>query len=219
MAAASVVFAPAIAWTQADKGAEMLVPVLRETVGGNKQDEILTPLGPLRFTDSEGKENSVELAAFNYIGDMHVRFVFDAPTTMQNATPEDFVRLNLNAQSALSLAIGNLKRLYGEPTTSTLMGRLMQVTGKEDNFNSSYFLDRDLWRGLTRRNHEGVVVGVPKRGVLLYAAAADTESVNALRASIAGLHESSGQLRVSSGLYLFKDDRWSVFQAPIGGGR
>jgi hypothetical protein len=39
--------------------------------------------------------------------------------------------------------------------------------------------------------------------------------VRGLRNGIAYLYTSSENQRVSSALYLFKDDRWTVFQAPL----
>jgi hypothetical protein len=40
--------------------------------------------------------------------------------------------------------------------------------------------------------------------------------VGLLREYIFDLSRSSESLRISSALYLFKDDRWTVFQAPVG---
>jgi len=56
---------------------------------------------------------------------------------------------------------------------------------------------------------------VPSRGSLLFVPAANTEAVALLKAGIAKLHASSEQMRVSSALYLFKDDAWSVYQPAV----
>jgi len=90
----------------------------------------------------------------------------------------------------------------------------MQVQGKSPDLDSSYFLDRAFWQNLLRQHREGIVVAAPKRGGLLFTPLADSEAVDVLRKSIADLFSSSESLRVSSALYLFKDDRWTVFQPP-----
>lgn len=54
-----------------------------------------------------------------------------------------------------------------------------------------------------------------KRGGLLYAPLSDTTAVDGLKRGVAYLHSSSQRLRVSSGLFLFKEGKWSVFQAPV----
>ncbi len=59
---------------------------------------------------------------------------------------------------------------------------------------------------------QGLVVAVPRTDLLLFAPVSDTPAVDSLRKGIAGLHSGGGDYRLSSALYLFKDDRWTVFQ-------
>ena len=56
---------------------------------------------------------------------------------------------------------------------------------------------------------------MPQRGGLVFAAADDQEALAALRFSAAALYAGAGGTRISSALYLFKDGRWSVYQAPL----
>ena len=189
--------------------------VLRESFGGaSKQDEMLKPLGKLRTRLPDGREVEVELASFAFLGDMHIRFVFDATGFMSNATPQDLARLQVTPAEALDLAIRNIKRVYGDPVAKPLMAGIMQVEGKSPDLNSSYFLDRGFWQNLLLQYPDGILVGVPKRGGLVFAAMSDRQGVGALQRGIASLYASSQQMRVSSALYLFKDDHWSVFQPP-----
>jgi uncharacterized protein YtpQ (UPF0354 family) len=195
-----------------DTTADNLMAVLRESFGANKQDEELKPTGKVRAKLPDGKEVEFEMASFEFIGDMHIRFVFDGPQTMVNATPQDLARLNLNADQALRLALSNIKRVYGAPSAKSWTGGLMQVQGKSPDLDSSYFLDRDFWRALVKKHPEGLVVAVPKRGGLVFAPLSDARAVDGLKKNVAYLHSSSERFRVSGALYLFKDDRWTVFQ-------
>jgi hypothetical protein len=133
---------------------------------------------------------------------------------MPNAKPQDLARLNLSAEQALQLAVGNIKRVYGDPVAKPWTGGLMQVEGKSPDFDSSYFLDRAFWQGLLRQHPEGIVVAVAKRGGLLFTPITDSKAVDRLRGGVAYLYSGSGKMRVSSALYLFKGDRWTVFQPP-----
>jgi uncharacterized protein YtpQ (UPF0354 family) len=196
-------------------GADNLMAVLRESTGSNKQDEALQPYGKLRAQLVEGREMDIEAAWFHYLGDMHIRLVFDGPQSLQSASPDDLERLRLNPQQALELAIANLRRVYGVPAAQHWSGALMQVQGEAAELNSSYFLDRAFWQALQQRHPQGVVAAVPRRGGLVYAAVDDEEAVAQLRFSAAALYASGEQTRVSSALYLFKDNRWSVFQPPL----
>ncbi len=198
-----------------DTGAENLIVVLRESSGANKQDEALSPYGKLRGKLDDGREIELETSWFQYLGDMHIRLVFDGPQSMQSASPEDLARLQMDPQQALQQAIANLRRVYGTPAEQPWVGGVMQVLGRSSDLNSSYFLDRDFWLGVQQRHPEGVVAAVPQRGGLVYAPLADEDAVAGLRFSAPALYSGGERNRISSALYLFKDGRWSVFQPPV----
>ncbi len=197
-----------------DDSLENLMVVLRESEGANKPDETLKPTGKAWGTLADGSRFEMETTWHEIIGDMHIRFVFDGPNSMVGASREDLQRFGLSPEEAVERSITNIKRIYGLPTASPWTRRLMLVEGRCPDLNSSYFLDRTFWRGLLLDYPDGIVVGVPKRGGLLYTPISDHEEVAGLRQSIGYLYRSSEHLRVSSALYLFKDDRWSVFQPP-----
>jgi uncharacterized protein YtpQ (UPF0354 family) len=197
-----------------DNRAKSLMAVIRETPGPSKPDETLVPLGKMKVTARDGKQGEVELASFKYLGDMALHFVFDEADRMRHASPEEFERLKLSPEQALELAVANLKRAYGMPETRTISPGLTFVYGKSPDYNSSYFLDRAFWRGVLRKHPDGVAVAVPDRNALFFVPAMDIKAVYAVRKSIPELYAKAGFSAISSALYLFKDDRWSVFQPP-----
>jgi hypothetical protein len=197
-----------------DTSAGNLLVVLRESHGQNKPDEALRPFGKVRGVLADGREVDVDISWYKYLGDMHIRLVFDGGQSMQSASSEDLARLHLTPDEALKVAVANLKRVYGSPAAQPWSGGLMQVQGRDPDFNSSYFLDRDFWRALQAQHPEGLVVAVPRRGGLVYAPASDEAAVESLRFSVAALYAGGPGARLSSALYLFKDGHWSVFQPP-----
>lgn len=197
-----------------DTGAANLMVVLRESTGANKPDETLQPYGKVRTTLANGREAEFDTSWYHYLGDMHLRLVFDSPQSLQSASPDDLQRLRLAPEQALRLAVENLRRVYGAPVARPWSGRLMQVQGSAPELDSSYFLDREFWQGLLRDHPGGLVAAVPRRGGLVYAPKDDDVAVDQLRFAVTALYAGSGASRVSSALYLFKDGRWSVFQPP-----
>lgn len=191
-----------------------LLVVLRESPGANKQDETLTPFGKIQATLPDGREVEFEASWFQYLGDMHLRLVFDGSRRVQSASPEDLEKLQLSPDEALQQAVDNLRRRYGAPVAEPWSGGLMQVHGNAPELDSSYFLDRGFWLEQLRESPAGVVAAVPRRGGLVFARADDDSAVATLRFSAAALFASNEGTRISSGLYLFKDGRWSVFQPP-----
>ena len=219
-ATAAALFAAAPAATAAgtepehfEVSASNLLVLLRESPGANKQDEALAPFGKIQAKLPDGREIEFEASWFQYLGDMHLRLVFDGERRVQSAVPEDLHRLRLSPEQALARAVENLRRRYGAPVAQPWTGRLMQVHGRSPDLDSSYFLDRAFWLEQLRDAPAGLVAAVPARGGLVFARADDVDAVAMLRFSAAALF-ASDRTRISSALYLFKDGRWSVFQPP-----
>jgi hypothetical protein len=199
-----------------EKSRDNFMAVVRETMGANRPYDQLTPSGKAKAKLADGREIEFETASWEFIGDTHIRFVFDGPRTMINATPEDLEKLGIrNVDEALALALANLRRVYGEPVAKPWERGLMQVQGRSPDLDSSYFLDRSFWNNLLKKHPEGLVVSVAKRGGLLYAPLCEGNAVEVLQRGVAYLHSSSQRLRVSSSLFLFKAGTWSVFQDPV----
>jgi hypothetical protein len=213
LASALAALAPAQA-QDFDTGADNLIAVLRESPGANHQLEKLLPMGPVKARLADGREVEIDASWFHYLGDMHVRLVFDGERSMQTAAPDDLRRLELAPEQAVARAVDNLRRRYGAPQVRPWSGGLMQVVGGSPDLASSYFLDREFWSGLLRQHPEGLVVSVPQRGGLLYASASDEAAIVNLRFSAAALYAGNDRGRVSSALFLFKDGHWSVYQPP-----
>jgi hypothetical protein len=199
---------------QFDLSAANLLVVLRESPGANKQEEGLAPFGKISARAADGREFEFEASWFQYLGDMHLRLVFDGERRVQSALPDDLRRLRLSPEEALQRAVANLRRRYGVPVAQPWSGGLMQVHGNAPELDSSYFLDRAFWQEQLRQSPAGIVAAVPDRGGLVFARADDESAIATLRFSAAALFAGSEDTRISSGLYLFKDGRWSVFQPP-----
>ena len=54
-----------------------LIVVLRESRGECQPDETLQPFGKVRATMPDGRKVDIDVGWFHYIGDMHLRLVFD----------------------------------------------------------------------------------------------------------------------------------------------
>ena len=197
-----------------DVSAANLLVVLRESPGVNKQDETLQPIGKISAKLPDGRVIEFEASWFQYLGDMHLRLVFDGLQRVQSALPGDLRKLQLSPEEALARAVDNLRERYGTPVVEPWSGGLMMVHGKSPDLDSSYFLDRQFWLDTARDYPEGIVAAVPRHGGLVFARADDEEALTSLRFSAAALYAGNERARVSSALYLFKDGRWSVFQPP-----
>ena len=197
-----------------DTSASNLIVVLRESAGENKPDEELLPYGRVTAQLPDGRRIDLATSWYHYLGDMHIRLVFDGGQTPQSASPNDLERLGLTPEAALDTAVANLRRVYGAPHVMPWSGALQQVQGGADDFASSYFLDRQFLTALASSHPQGIVAAVPQRAGLVFAPAEDDSAIEALKFSAAALYAGGGGTRISSALYLFKDGHWSIYQAP-----
>lgn len=139
-----------------DNSAPNLMVVLRESIGANQKVEALSPMGKVKATLADGRHVEIETAWYGYVGDMHIRFVFDTPSSMPNATAGDLKRLGLTPEAALKLAVSNIERVYGAPKV-TPWHDLMEVSGQLPDIGTSYFLDHAFWSDLLLQHPDGIV--------------------------------------------------------------
>ena len=199
-----------------DTSAGNLLAVLRESPGANKQEAALRPIGKVRATLKDGREVEFEASWVDWLGDLHVRLVFDGGQRLQTASPEDLERLQLSPDQAVARAMQNLRERYGAPVAEDFGGGLTVVRGGAPDLVSSYVLDQAFWMEQLRLHPQGVIVSAPQRTRIVFAPVGDDAALFSLQFSAAALFARDNRTRLSSALYLFKDGRWSVYQPAQG---
>jgi hypothetical protein len=188
---------------------DSILVVLRPSDAASRTDDVATPVAAIEVPLPNGTVASMLPAWYDLVGDLQARLVRIDPTAMSSVHAEEVAALG--ADEALALALANLERLHGAPTTSP-WHNLQRVGGRSADHDSSYFLDHAFWRSQLETHPDGLVVAVPRIDALLFTPASDSAAVDSLRRGVAGLHAGGGDYQLSSALYLFKDDRWTVFQ-------
>ena len=186
--------------------------VLRERPGADKADDTLALVEPFSVPMPGGATASIAPAWFDLVGDIQLRLVRDADDSMLTLHASELEELRLGLEDAVAAALANFRRRHGPPAISA-WHNLQRVGGAAEDFDSGWFADRDFWRARLAEHLAGVVVAVPRTDLLLFAPASDTAAVDSMRRGIPGLHASAGDWRLSSALYRFQDDRWTVLQA------
>jgi hypothetical protein len=192
-----------------------LLFVLRERPGADKADESLALVEPFEVPlPGGGGTASLAPAWFDLVGDLQLRLVRDTPEWVYTLHASQLAELALDAEAALAIALANFRRLHGPPRVGA-WHNLRRVGGATEDVDHGWFVDRALWRGLLAEHPDGLVVALPRTDLLVFAPASDHAAVRSMRSGIPGLHAEGGDYRLSSALYLFKDDRWTVFQAAL----
>ena len=193
---------------------DSLLLVLRERPGTNKAEESLAPVEPFSVPMPGGAAATMAPAWFDVIGDLQVRLVHHTPDYVFTLHASELDELELGVEDALAVALANLHRLHGAPAARP-WHNLQRVGGRTEDADSAYFMDRAFWRARLDEHPGGLVAAVPRTDLLLFAPLADTAAVDSMRRGVPGLHAGGGDYRLSSALFLFKDERWTVLQ-PAG---
>ena len=191
---------------------DTLLFVLRERPGADKHDESLALVEPFEVPLPGGAAATMAPAWFDLVGDLQLRLVRTTPEYVFTLHASELDELKLGVDDALALALANLHRLHGMPDASPWHD-VRRVGGRDEDVASAYFMDRVFWRARFAEHPDGLVAAVPRTDLLLFAPLADTAAVDSLRRGVPGLHAGGGDYRLSSALYLFEGERWSVFQA------
>jgi hypothetical protein len=190
---------------------ETLRFVLRERPGANHATESLRLVDPFEVPLPGGGAAAMAPAWFDLVGDLQLRLVRDTPDWVFTLHASELADLKLSADEALAIALANFRRQHGPPKVSA-WHNLRRVGSAAEDVDHGWFLDRAVWRGLLAEHPGGLVAALPRTDLLVFAPAADTAAVDSMRQGIPGLHAGGGDYRLSSALYLFKDDRWTVLQ-------
>ena len=192
---------------------DSLLFVLRERVGANKADESPALVEPFDVPIPGGVATMAP-AWFDLVGDLQLRLVRHTADHVMALHASELDELQLDVDAALALALANLHRLHGAPEACAWHD-LQRVRGRDEDMDSAYFLDRAFWRQRLAQHPDGLVAAVPRTDLLLFAPLADAAAVDSMRRGIPGLHAGGGGYRLSSALFLFKEDRWRVFQPAL----
>lgn len=188
--------------------------ILRERPGADKPDDVPSLVAPFTTPIPGGGSVTLAPAWYDLIGDLQLRLVRETPDALLTMEVDDVAAMGLAVDAAVALALANLERQVGAPTVQP-WHNLRRVGTSEEEFDSNWFLDRAFWRARLAEHPSGLVVAVPRTDALLFAPADDDAAVASMRGGIPRLHREAGDWRLSSALFLFKDDRWSVFQPAV----
>lgn len=156
--------------------------------------------------------------AFGYLGDVQLRFMFQLPGEGPEspARMDDLTRLDLTPNRALAVAALNVRKLCGEPLLSDLGGGVHAVRGPHHEYILAYLLDRGFWRRQLAQHAKGLVVALPRRGLLLFAPLEDVEARTELVKRAVAQAKSAGGARVSDCVLRFDATGWHLAGALPG---
>lgn len=151
-----------------------------------------------------------DTVAYGYLGDMQLRLVFEQPGQSLPAAVrhEDLARLDLTPQKAVAHAAANTRKANGGPQVTPLADGVYALRGQHLEYNASYLLDRAFWRQQLEKFPQGLLAALPRKGVLLFAAAGDPAVQAELVKQASRILGAADTARVSDCIYRFDATGW-----------
>jgi hypothetical protein len=146
---------------------------------------------------------------YGYLGDMQLRFRFHeaGQSTAAAARPDDLPKLDLTPQQATALAVRNTLQAGGPPRISPFSASVYTLRGEHVEYTATYLLDRAFWRAQLQKFPQGLLAALPRKGVLMFAAAGE-ESERELAQQAGRMLAAPGNQPVSACMYRFDAQGW-----------
>lgn len=156
---------------------------------------------------------ATDTVGYGYLGDLQLRLVFDEPGVSNAAAvrPDDLARLELTPQKAVAYATSNSKRASGAPQVTPLAGGIFTLRGQHADYNATFMLDRTFWRQQLEKFPQGLLAVLPRKGVLVFAAAGDAGAEAELKKQAARMLASAGPSTLSACVYRFDATGWQPY--------
>jgi hypothetical protein len=150
-------------------------------------------------------------AAYTWLGDLCLRFVFSAPGTAEApARVRDLKALGLTPVQAFALAYINAKRRQAAPQVAALADGVSTLRAPVPEQCPAWLQHRAFWRQQLDDRTPALLVAAPNHTTILFAPAGDAGAVAALRRMAAGLWQGAGARRLSNCLLRFDAQGWHV---------
>lgn len=190
---------------------DTVVALVRQFQGPLRKVQDIKPLAGLKSQVLDGNPDLLPLID-TFVGDLDIRYVFDADSGYRYLTGRDLTMLKLTRGELPALALANQRRLYPKiaverPTPA--VGMFANGGGLEP----SKLLDFDFWEKERSRPQYGggeIIAAVPTRDVCWFTGSKPADNISNLRINTERAYKEAGERAVSKLLYVWRSRRWEV---------
>jgi hypothetical protein len=191
-------------------GKDDIVPLVRSFTGPIRKFQDIKPLAGAKV---QGETDLAPLID-TFVGDLDIRYAFDADSGFRYLNERDLKTLNLSRDQLLRLAMANFRRRYPKIAVE----RPIAFVGKFVNggeLEPSMMLDPDFWeKEKLRPMYAGgdIVAAAPVRDILWFTGLKPLENVRNLQLNTERSHKEAGERAISKLMYVWRNKRWEVFE-------
>ena len=188
---------------------EKLVALVRARPNMDPKTRPTQKIEPVELTPEPG--NPVDnLPIFDhFVGDLHLRYVFDDERFVQAVRGRDLQRLKLDRKSLPALVVTNYRRLY--PDLSVIQPEPgMGAVIKGGQLEPTILLDADFWDEQEKRIGGPLIAAVPQRDMVIFTRSEPKQNIELLKHRVVLAFEKAGERALSRTVLAWREKRWEV---------
>jgi hypothetical protein len=188
---------------------EKLVALVRALPNVDPKTRPVQKIEPVPLKPEPG--NTIDnLPIFDYfVGDLHLRYVFDDERFVQAVRGRDLQRLKLDRKSMPALVVENYRKLY--PDLSVIQpepGMGSVIRGGQ--LEPTILLDADFWNEQEKRVGGPLIVAVPQRDMVVFTRIEPKQNIELLKHRVVLAYEKAGDRALSRTVLAWREKRWEV---------
>ena len=181
-------------------------------VRSNGADPKLRPaqrIEPVEFPPDPKSSPDNALVFDHFVGDLHLRYVFEDPQFMLALRARDLKRLSIARDELSTLALANFKRLYPKLAVAW-PDRWLGALGGGGELEPCALLDGPFWNAQAKAFNNEVIAVVPSTYEVYFAPRQPKQNIELLK-HLAILHaEKAAKRAVSRTVFVWRFFRWEV---------
>ena len=188
---------------------ERIVALVRTQSGADPKARPTQKIEPF-VMKTETAEAALAAPIFDhFVGDLHLRYVFDDPKFMIALRGHDLKRLDVTRDELPTLAASNFRRLYPKLTVIQPTPGLGVVT-QGGELEPTVMLDGLFWEQQTAALGGQVIAAVPSRNEVVFTRREPKQNVELLKHLVMQQYENARERALSRTVFAWRYFRWEV---------
>src|SRR4051794_10247904 len=164
---------------------------------------------PIVFPPDPKSSPDNALVFDHFVGDLHLRYVFDDPQFMLAMRVRDLKRLKIDRDELPALVVANYRRRYPQITIAWPQRWLGALTNGGE-LEPCTLLDGPFWQRQQKAFGSELIAAVPSAQEVYFSPREPKQNVEFLRKLATEQHEKAGKRAVSRTVFVWKVYRWEV---------
>lgn len=188
---------------------DYVVALVRSHPGVNPQSRPVQRIEPALSKPDPKASSDNELVFDHFVGDLHLRYVFEDPQFMLAVRARDLKRLGLERDALPTLVVENFRRLYPNVTVFQPVPAL-GVVKNGGNLEPCVMLDGAFWERQRRAFGGDLIATVPSTDEVIFTRNEPRQNIELLKHLSVQHYEKAGKRAVSRTVFAWRNFRWQV---------